>query len=618
MSAMETTRMTMSQALVRYLMAQFIEVDGEERPYFAGVWAIFGHGNVAGMGEALHAVKDVFPTWRAHNEQGMAHASIAYAKAKFRTGAMVCSTSIGPGATNLITAAALAHVNRLPVLLLPSDVFANRRPDPVLQQIEDFADGTTTVTDCFRPVSRYFDRITRPEQIILALPRAMATFFDPATCGPVTLALCQDVQAEAYDFPESFFERRVWRMRRLQPDTREYAQLVEQIRAARRPLLVCGGGVLYAGASEALRQLIDRTGLPAAETHGGKSALSWRQPTALGSIGVTGSDAANQLAAEADLVIGIGTRLQDFTTGSRALFANPDRRLVQVNVQPYDAHKQGAQAVVGDAAVVIERLLSDLESYHVPADWRQQAVAAADGWRAKVEAVLTATPTMPFQYADVIGAVERVADANSIVVCAAGTLPAELHKLWRTERPGGYHMEYGYSCMGYEVAGGFGAKMADPSREVFVMVGDGSYLMLNSELATSVAMGYRIIVVLFDSEGYSCINRLQRSAGCPDFNNMFRDTVQVVPPVFDYVAHARSLGALGEKVASLEALEEALRRARAADRSSLICMDVDPYEETPLGGHWWDVVVPETSHREAVREAREAYERQASKQRVDA
>ncbi|MEH3036410.1 MAG: 3D-(3,5/4)-trihydroxycyclohexane-1,2-dione acylhydrolase (decyclizing) [Sphingomonas adhaesiva] len=617
MSGGGTVRLTMSQALLRYLMAQHIEVDGEERPYFAGVWAIFGHGNVAGMGEALHAVKDRLPTWRAHNEQGMAHAAIAYAKARFRTGAMVCSTSIGPGATNLVTAAALAHVNRLPVLLLPSDVFANRRPDPVLQQIEDFGDGTTSVTDCFRPVSRYFDRITRPEQIISALPRTMATFTDPAGCGPVTLALCQDVQAESYDYPLAFFEKRVWRIRRPEPDAAEFAGLADAIRGARRPLIVSGGGVLYARAAEALRALVAETGIPVVETHGGKGALSWRDPLNAGSIGVTGSTAANALAAEADVVIGLGTRLQDFTTGSRTVFAAPDRRLVQVNVQPFDAHKHGAVPVVGDAGIVIDRLADALAGHRAPGDWTTRARDLADDWRAKVQAVMNATPTAPFQYADVVGAVDRAADADSIAVCAAGTLPAELHKLWRSERPGGYHMEYGYSCMGYEVAGGFGAKMADPSREVFVMVGDGSYLMLNSELATSVMMGYRIIVVLFDSEGYSCINRLQRSAGGADFNNMFRDSVQVVAPQFDYVAHARSLGALAEKADDMAALEDALARARRADRSTVIVVDVDPYEETNLGGHWWDVVVPEVSDREAVRAARAAYEQQVAKQRID-
>jgi len=614
---MQTTRLTTSQALLRYLMAQYIEIDGEVRPYFAGVWAIFGHGNVAGFGEALYAVRDRLPTWRAHNEQGMAHASIAFAKAQFRTSAMVCSTSIGPGATNLVTAAALAYVNRLPVLLLPSDVFANRRPDPVLQQIEDFNDGTTSVTDCFRPVSRYFDRISRPEQIISALPRMMSTFMDPAGCGPVTLALCQDVQSEAYDFPEGLFTKRVWRIRRPEPDATEFAELLERIRTAKRPMLVAGGGVLYSRASAALRELVDRTGIPAAETHGGKSALSWRQRHNLGSIGVTGSDAANELANEADLVIGIGTRLQDFTTGSRTLFQHPERQLIQVNLQPFDASKHGASPVVADAGIVIERLAQELGDYSAPAAWQDKAATRAEDWRAKVHAVMHAVPTRPFQYADIVGAVDRAADADSIAVCAAGTLPSELHKLWRCDRPGGYHMEYGYSCMGYEVAGGLGAKMADPSREIFVMVGDGSYLMLNSELATSVMMGHKIIVVLFDSEGYSCINRLQRSSGCADFNNMFRDSMQVVAPQFDYVAHARSLGALAEKADDLEALEAALVRARKADRSTVIVADVDPYEETQLGGHWWDVVVAQVSDRAEVREARQAYEREAAKQRVD-
>lgn len=614
---MSALRLTMSQALVRYLANQYIDIDGEERPYFAGVWAIFGHGNVAGMGEALYGIRETLPTWRAHNEQGMAHASIAYAKANFRRSAMVCCSSIGPGATNLITAAALAHVNRLPVLFLPGDVFANRRPDPVLQQIEHFGDGTVSANDCFRPVSRYFDRIARPEQILSALPRAMAVFMDPAGCGPVTLALCQDVQAEAYDYPEEFFARRVWRIRRPEPDTAELAELARLVREAKRPLIVAGGGILYSHATEALQELVESTGIPVVETHGGKSALSWRHPLNLGSIGVTGSDAGNETAAEADLILGIGTRLQDFTTGSRALFGAPDRKIVQVNVTPYDAHKHAATAVVGDARTVIEKLVAALEGFTTSTVWRRAVETRANDWRSKVEAVTNAKPTSPFQYADVVGAVCRVADENSIAVCAAGTLPAELHKLWRAERPGGYHMEYGYSCMGYEVAGGLGAKMADPSREVFVMVGDGSYLMLNSELATSVMMGFKIIVVLFDSQGYSCINRLQRQAGSPDFNNMLKDSVHEVLPAIDYVAHARSLGALAEKADSMATLEAALARARAADRSTLILVDVDPYEETMIGGHWWDVAVPEVSERSSVREARAVYERHVSNQKVD-
>jgi 3D-(3,5/4)-trihydroxycyclohexane-1,2-dione acylhydrolase (decyclizing) len=522
---MATVRLTAAQATVRWLMAQHVLVDSEELPYFAGAWAIFGHGNVAGLGEALHAVRDHFPTWRAHNEQGMAHAAIAYAKQMRRRRAMVCTTSIGPGATNMVTAAALAHVNRLPVLLLPGDVFAGRQPDPVLQQVEDFADGTVSANDCFRPVSRYFDRIVRPEQIMDALPKALATMLDPATCGPATLGFCQDVQAAAFDYPEAFFARRLWRQRRQHADSGEFDALVAALKAAKHPLLVAGGGVLYSEAEDALKALAEASGLAVAETQAGKGALPWDHPNALGSIGVTGSSAANAAAARADLVVGIGTRLADFTTGSRSLFANARR--AQINVQPFDAHKHDALAVVGDARTVLQALGAAL------AGWCAPAIAADEvkAWNAAVDAV-TAAPAkqnLPSD-AQVIGAVQRSVDKNAIVVCAAGGLPGELHKLWRTARPGGYHVEYGYSCMGYEIAGGLGVKMAAPGREVVVMVGDGSYLMMNSELATSVMLGLKLVVVLLDNRGYGCINRLQHATGGAGFNNLLADAAHEVLP----------------------------------------------------------------------------------------
>lgn len=614
---MSTIRLTMAQALVRNLANQRIETGGVEQPYFAGVWAIFGHGNVAGIGEALYGVRDTFPTYRGHNEQGMAHAAIAYAKASFRRSAMVCTSSIGPGATNFVTAAALAHVNRLPVLFLPGDVFANRRPDPVLQQVEDFADGTVSANDCFRPVSRYFDRITRPEQILTALPRTMATFMDPANCGPVTLALCQDVQAEAYDYPEVFFEPKVWRIREPAPDARELAGLVGLLRKANRPLIVAGGGVLYADAAKDLAQFVGSTGIPVAETQAGKGALSWRHPQNLGAIGVTGSDAANAAAKEADLVIGIGTRLQDFTTGSRSLFNAPDRRIIQVNINPYDAHKHAARPVVGDARLVLDAMMERLPNFKVSDDWGNLNTGRADQWRDTVDSAIAGNDPAPLQYAHAIGAVDRAADADSIVLCAAGTLPGELHKMWRTETPGGYHMEYGFSCMGYEVAGGLGAKLACPDREVFVLVGDGSYLMLNSELASAVAMGIKIIVVIFDSRGYSCINRLQQATGGASFNNLFEDTVHQSLPAIDYVAHAASLGANAEKADSIEELEAALLRARSTDASSVIVIDTEPYRDTPIGGTWWDVPVPEVSERVEVEEARSKYESSTLNQKVD-
>ena len=598
-------RLTMAQALTRWLAAQQVEVDGTLLNYFAGVWAIFGHGNVAGMGEALAGVEAELPTYRGHNEQGMAHAAIAFAKASRRQRAMICTSSIGPGATNMVTAAALAHVNRLPVLFLPGDVYASRRPDPVLQQIEDFADATVSANDCFRPVSRYFDRIVRPEQILDALPRAMGILTDPAQCGPVTLALCQDVQAEAYDYPESFFAPRVWRQRRSRPDTGELAALVTAVRGAKAPLIVAGGGVLYSRAEAALADLAARTGVPVAETQAGKGALVWDHPQALGSIGVTGTSAANAAAEHADLIVGVGTRLQDFTTGSRTLFAG--KRLIQINIGAGDAIKQGAEAVVGDARATLEELAAALGDWRVDDAWRganRDRVAAWNTAWAEATAPGTALPSD----AQVIGAVWRQASDDATVVCAAGGLPGELHKLWRSHRPGGYHVEYGFSCMGYEVAGGLGVKMADPARDVYVMVGDGSYLMLNSELATAVMLDRKITVILLDNRGYGCINRLQQGTGGRPFNNLLADSAHAVLPDIDFAAHARSLGAEAEKVAGIAELEAALGRARQSDKCHVIVIDTDPAITTGAGGHWWDVAVPEVSTRAEVRAARSAYE----------
>ena len=609
-----TIRLTAAQAMVRWLCAQRVEVDGAAVPYFAGAWAIFGHGNVAGLGEALHAAGDALPTWRAHNEQGMAHAAIAYAKQMRRRRAMVCTTSIGPGATNLVTAAALAHVNRLPVLLVPGDVYASRRPDPVLQQVEAFADGTLSANDCLRPVSRWFDRITRPEQLLDSLPKALATLLDPSTCGPATLAFCQDVQAEAFDYPERFFAPRMWHMRRQAPDLRELDALEAALRGARRPLLIAGGGVLYSQAEAELAAFAEATGIPVAETQAGKGALPWRHPQALGAIGVTGTGAANAVAAEADVVVAIGSRLQDFTTGSRTLFEGC--RLFQVNVQPFDAHKHDAVAVVGDARATLQALAARMAAWHagdanVASD--REAVVA---WQAQADAATTgdAGKALPSD-AQVIGAVQRALGDEGVVVCAAGGLPGELQKLWRSAKPGGYHLEYGYSCMGYEIAGGLGVKMAEPDREVVVMVGDGSYLMLNSELATSVMLGHKLIVVLLDNRGYGCINRLQQATGSPGFNNLLADARHAAMPDIDFAAHARSLGALAESVATLGELEAALARARAADRSSVVVIDTDPLRTTEAGGWWWDVAVPEVSGRPEVNNARRDYEQRVRMKR---
>ena len=601
-----TVRLTAAQALVRYLSAQFIDIDGVEMPYFAGVWAIFGHGNVAGLGEALHAARDALPTYRAHNEQAMAHAAIAFAKASRRRRAMACTSSIGPGALNMVTAAGVAHVNRLPVLFLPGDVFASRRPDPVLQQVEGFADATVTANDCFRPVSRYFDRIQRPEQILDSLPRAMATLLDPATCGPATLAFCQDVQTEAADYPAGFFERRVRRIRRPAPDPREVDELAERLRAAKAPLIVAGGGVLYSGAETELARFAAEVGVPVAETQAGRGALAWDHPMALGAVGVTGTSAANEAAAKADLIIGIGTRLQDFTTGSRALFAGG---LVQINVNAHDAAKQGAEAVIGDAQAVLEVLRARLTGHEAPAAWSEAVRQSVSAWNRDWDAV-TAAPAdnaLPSD-AQVIGAVWRKTAKDAVVVCAAGGLPGELHKLWRPRAPGGYHLEYGFSCMGYEVAGGLGVKMADPARDVVVMVGDGSYLMLNSEIATSVMLGLKLTVVVLDNRGFGCINRLQQSVGAAPFNNLLADARHVAMPRIDFAAHAASLGAASEKVDDIAGLEAAMGRARASDHTYVIVIDTDPDISTDAGGAWWDVAVAEVSERPAVEAARAAYE----------
>jgi 3D-(3,5/4)-trihydroxycyclohexane-1,2-dione acylhydrolase (decyclizing) len=605
---MGTIRLTMAQALVRYLAAQRCEQDGQDLPLFAGVWAIFGHGNVAALGEALWHARDNLPTYRAHNEQSMAHAAIAFAKATRRRRMMACTTSIGPGATNMVTAAALAHVNRLPVLLLPGDVFASRAPDPVLQQVEDFGDGTVSANDCFRPVSRYFDRITRPEQILTALPRALDILTDPAACGPVTLALCQDVQAEAFDYPASFFETRIRTPRRPPPDARELQEAVALLASAEKPLIVAGGGVHYADACSWLAKFADSHGIPVTETQAGKSCLPHDHPLNLGAIGVTGTAAANGAAEQADVIFAIGTRLQDFTTGSWALFKNPDRRLLALNVQPFDAGKHGARTLIADTAVGLAALDQALGNHGAPEAWRKTAARAKADWQQVAAAATEPVTGSPPSDAQVIGAVQRGADTRDIVVAAAGGLPGELHKLWQAAEPGGYHLEYGYSCMGYEIAGALGVKLAHPDREVIVMVGDGSYLMMNSEIATSILLGLKLTIVLLDNRGFACIDRLQRTSGSESFNNLFAHTRHAALPNIDFAAHAASLGAIAEKVSDLTALESALAAARTATRTSVIVIDTDPEASTGAGGHWWDVAVPEVSERKEVRLARAAYE----------
>ncbi len=604
---MPNIRLTAAQALVRYLAAQRSEVDGAEVALFAGVWAIFGHGNVAALGEALQQAGEALPTFRGHNEQGMALAAVAYAKAMRRRRMMACTSSIGPGATNMVTAAAVAHVNRLPLLLLPGDVFAARAADPVLQQVQDFADLTVSANDCFRPVSRLFDRISRPEQLLVALPRAMAVLTDPAGCGPVTLALCQDTQAEAFDWPEEFFAPHVWRIRRPRPDCDELEQAAGWLRAAKAPLIVCGGGVHYAGASAGLADFAAAHGIPVAETQAGKGALAHDHPLNLGAIGVTGSSAANQAAAAADLVLAVGTRLADFTTGSAALFA-ADARMVLLNVQPFDTVRPRAAPLVCDALEGLAGLAAALAGHRAPVAWTAGCQEALPGWREAVRAATApgnnATPTD----AQVIGAVQRALPADAVIVAAAGGLPGELHKLWQVPRGGGYHLEYGYSCMGYEVAGGLGVKLALPRREVVVLLGDGSWMMLHSELASAVMLGLKLIVVLLDNGGFGCIDRLQRATGGASFNNLLATARQTTPPMIDFAAQAAALGAVAMTVAGTTELETALATALATERSSVIVLRTDPADSTEAGGAWWEVAVPAVSERAEVAAARAAYE----------
>jgi 3D-(3,5/4)-trihydroxycyclohexane-1,2-dione acylhydrolase (decyclizing) len=604
-----TIRLTMAQALVRYLAALRVDDGAGPAPLFGGVFAIFGHGNVAGIGEALHRQADdgenPLPTFRAHNEQAMAHAAIAYAKAHMRRRMMAVTTSIGPGATNLLTAAALAHVNRLPVLLLPADGFVSRAPDPVLQQLEDFDDASVSANDAFRPLSRFFDRIASPEQLLTALPRAIAVLTDAALCGPVTLSLPQDVQAMAWDYPLDFFEPAPVRFRAVPAAAADLEHAAALVRAASRPLIIAGGGVMYGLAGEALRAFAEQHGVPVCETQAGKGALPWDHALQLGAIGVTGSSAANLLAEQADLVLAVGTRLQDFTTGSNSLFAGAV--LVNLNVNAFDTLKRRGCRLQADAALGLRQLSDALPQWRSDASWRARAEAESAQWRRTVTAI-TARRDAALPYdGEVIGAVQRShADSarSDIVVCAAGTLPAELHKLWRTGAAGGYHVEYGYSCMGYEIAGGLGVKMARPDAEVIVMVGDGSYLMMNSEIATSVMLGMKLIVVVLDNRGFGCIARLQQATGGAAFNNMLGEDA----PRIDFAMHARALGAQAENVAGIAALDAALQRARAATRSYVICIDTDPARTTTEGGCWWQVAVAEVSERPAVQAARAQYE----------
>ncbi|AEG34439.1 3D-(3,5/4)-trihydroxycyclohexane-1,2-dione acylhydrolase (decyclizing) (plasmid) [Thermus thermophilus] len=597
-------RLTVAQALVRYLAAQYTERDGERRRLIAGVFGIFGHGNLPGLGEALLRGQELsLPFYRFQNEQAMVHAAIAYAKHSDRLSTFACTSSIGPGATNMVTGAAAATINRLPVLLLPADYFANRLPDPVLQQLEHPLDFDASVNDAFRPVARFFARITRPEQLLAALPQAMRVLTDPADTGAVVLALPEDVQTEAYDWPEDFFAEKVWRMRRPPPEPEVVAQVAELLRRSERPLLIAGGGVRYSRASEALARFAEVHGIPVAETQAGKGSLPWDHPLNVGPVGASGGFAANRLAEEADLVLAVGTRLTDFPTASKTLFQNPGARFVGVNVAPADAHKLGALALVADAKLALEALDEALVGYTTSKAYRQEVEKLRQAWLAEQEGLRQGKGSL--SQAETIALVNDLFP-EAVAINAAGSMPGDLLKLWRTRDPKGYHVEYGYSTMGYEIPAGLGVRLADPSREVVVFIGDGSYLMMNSEIVTARAYGLSFVVILVENRGFQSIHGLQRSLGSPEFGNELRDA-RGNPLAVDFPAHARALGAQVWEAWDREGLRRALEEAKGAGGVRVVVAHVDPEARTPSYG-FWDVPVAEVSEFPEVRQARRRYE----------
>jgi 3D-(3,5/4)-trihydroxycyclohexane-1,2-dione acylhydrolase (decyclizing) len=595
---MATIRLTMAQAIVRFLCNQFTIEDGKRVPLCGGAFAIFGHGNVTCLGEALQPVQDILPTWRGQNEQSMAMAAIAYARAKRRRRFMIAASSIGPGATNMVTAAAAAHSNRLPLLLLSGDVFVNRTPDPVLQQVENFGDPTSTVNDCFKPVTRYWDRITHPGQIISSLPQALAVLLDPAECGPAFLGLCQDVQEIAFDYPVAFFEPRVHRIARPRADVDQISEAINLLKSAKRPLIISGGGVRYSLAEEALADFAMQRGIPVAETIAGKASLSHDHPCALGTVGVLGTSAANHLAGKADVILAFGTRLQDFITGSWTAFA-PDAAFIAVNTCRFDANKHRALAVVGDAKHTLSEIDAGLDGWRADRTWSELGQIQYREWNATLDRVQAQNNAPLPSYAQVVGVVNALADARDMVISSAGGVVGELVKGWRAKSTNTFDSEMGSSTMGYEISGGWGAAMANPDRDTFVMLGDGSYLMMNSDIYSTVLTGHKIIVVVCDNGGFAVINRLQNGKGGVSFNNLIRDCRVKEPFAVDFAAHAASMGALTRKVDDLAGLEDAIAWAKTTDRTTVLCIATDPFEWT-VGDAWWDVGVPETSPRPEV------------------
>ena len=610
----KTRRLTMAQAIVQFMKAQYVSRDGVEQPFFAGMSGIFGHGNVAGIGQALHQYRDEFRYYQTRNEQAMVHTAAAYAKMKNRLGTLACTTSIGPGATNMVTGAATATINRLPVLLLPGDIFARRNVAPVLQQLESNASQDISVNDCFKPVSRYWDRLNRADQAIVALPEAMRVLTSPVETGAVTLCCPQDTQTEAFDYPEQLFERRVWVVPRNRADRDLVSKAAAWIRESVQPMVIAGGGVLYSEATDALATFVEQTGIPVGETQAGKGSLNYDHANNLGAVGVTGTPGANIVAREADLVIAIGTRLSDFTTASKTAFQNPDVKFIAINVAEFDAAKHGALPLVGDARAVLEELAEAVRGYRVSGDLTQRVAAFREAWETEVDRIYNLGHRPILSQGEVIGAVNEGSAPEDVMICAAGSMPGDLHKLWRTRNPKGYHLEYGYSCMGYEIAGGLGIKMADPSREVYVMVGDGSYLMMAQEIATAVQEGIKLNIVLLDNHGFASIGGLSDAVGAHEFGTRYkmRDgrTGQLdgenVPT--DLATNAESLGAYVLRPEGREGLLKAIAEARTMDRTTVIAVEVDREMRVPGYESWWDVPVAEVSTVEEVQKAREEFE----------
>jgi 3D-(3,5/4)-trihydroxycyclohexane-1,2-dione acylhydrolase (decyclizing) len=622
---MTKLRLTVAQALIKFLKHQFVERDGRVQPFFAGCFGIFGHGNIAGIAQALRENPD-FRYYLARNEQAMVHTAAAYAKMKNRLQTLVCTSSIGPGATNMVTGAAAATINRLPVLLLPGDIFARRNVAPVLQQLESEHSQDISVNDCFKPISRYWDRINRPDQLLTALPEAMRVLTSPAETGAVTLALPQDVQTEAFDYPASFFRDRVWHVPRNRPDRQALARAAEVIRRSKRPMIIAGGGVIYSEATEALRHFVDATGIPVGETMAGKGSLAFDHPLNLGAVGVTGTPAANACARQADLVIGIGTRYSDFTTASKTAFQDPNVCFININVAEFDAYKHSALALVGDARATLEELSAALEGWRVAPDYEAQARQWHADWAREVDRIYAIRHAPLPSQGEIIGAINALSDPQGVIVNAAGSLPGDLHKLWRARHPKHYHLEYGYSTMGYEIAGGLGVKMAAPEREVTVLVGDGSYLMMAQEIITSIQEGYKLIIVLVDNQGFKSIGSLSRALGQEGFGTRYvypvngrlpgdelKDDVQPLP--VDLAANARSLGAIVFQAHSYDEFVAAYQAAKQTETTTVVYVQVDRYESVPSYG-WWDVPVAEVSETPAVRAARQDWERMRAMERI--